>query len=30
MNMYNGKAYVNTSDRKVPVYELTANELDIT
>ena len=28
--MYNGKAYVNTSNRKAPVYQLTPNEIDIT
>ncbi len=28
--MYNGTAYVNTSNKKVPVYELTANQIDIT
>ena len=28
--MYNGKAFVNTSNRKVPVYQLTENEIDIT
>ncbi|SHN61996.1 hypothetical protein SAMN02745247_02445 [Butyrivibrio hungatei DSM 14810] len=28
--MYNGRAFVNTSDRKVPVYQLTKNEIDIT